>query len=159
MPVSVRYFLFPEESDPLRLAQRLVDGLIQGNDEMPQYADTKQRVTGVVIQNEDGKPTNIDRTYGTIWTFDEDGAIREDLQEAMSEAMSLSEASSTSEKVVSLRPQLKRKRFDEKYRWEPSSADMRLGPEFPFPSNPAAFYRGFRGATEKCRIIFPDEPS
>jgi hypothetical protein len=133
MPVSVRYFLFPEESDPLRLAQRLVDGLIQGNDEMPQYADTK--------------------------TFDEDGAIREDLQEAMSEAMSLSEASSTSEKVVSLRPQLKRKRFDEKYRWEPSSADMRLGPEFPFPSNPAAFYRGFRGATEKCRIIFPDEPS
>ncbi|WET74125.1 hypothetical protein [Rhizobium croatiense] len=124
MPVSVRYFLFPEESDPLRLSQRLVDGLIQGKDAMPQYADTKQRVMGVVIQNEDGKPTNIDRTYGTIWTFDEDGAIREGLQEAVAEAMNLGEASSTSEKVVSIRPQLKRKHFNEKYRWEPSSADI-----------------------------------
>ncbi|ARQ08627.1 hypothetical protein NXC12_CH00536 [Rhizobium etli] len=124
MPVSVRYFLFPEDSDPLRLSQRLVDGLIQGKDAMPQYADTKQRVMGVVIQNEDGKPTNVDRTYGAIWTFDEDGAIREGLQEAVSEAMGLSDASRTCEKVVPLRPQLKRKRFEEKYRWEPSPSDI-----------------------------------
>ncbi|MBB3396657.1 hypothetical protein [Rhizobium sp. BK060] len=86
MALSVRYYLFPEGSDPLRLSQRLVEGLTHGKDAMPQYADTRQRVMGVVVQNEDGKPTHLDRTYGTMWTFNEDGEIREGLQEAVFEA-------------------------------------------------------------------------
>lgn len=124
MALSVRYYLFPEGSDPLRLSQRLVEGLTHGKDAMPQYADTRQRVMGVVVQNEDGKPSHLDRTYGTMWTFNEDGEIREGLQEAVFEAMNSVAVQSPSDTVVSIRPQLSKKRFAEKFRWEPSATDI-----------------------------------
>lgn len=124
MPVSVRYFLFPEGSDPLRLSQRLVEGLTHGKDAMPQYADTRQRVMEVVVQNEDGKPARLGRTHGAIWKFNEDGEIREGLQDAVSQAINSIETSATSDTVVSIRPRLSKKRFDETYRWEPTPADI-----------------------------------
>ncbi|PKA44035.1 hypothetical protein CWR43_06940 [Rhizobium sullae] len=124
MALSVRYYLFPDASDPLRLSQRLIEGLTHGKDAMPQYADTRQRVMEVVIQNDDGKPARLSRTHGAMWTFNEAGEIREGLQDAVFEAMSSIEAPTTSDTVVSIRPRLSKKRFDEKYRWEPTPADI-----------------------------------
>ncbi|MFA1622512.1 hypothetical protein ACDY96_06675 [Rhizobium mongolense] len=124
MAMSVRYFLFPEGSDPLRLPQRLVEGLTHGKDAMPQYADSRQRVMEVVVKNENGKPAHVSRTHGAMWTFNEDGEIREGLQDAVFEAMSSIESPATSDTVVSIRPRLSKKRFEEKYRWEPTPADI-----------------------------------
>jgi hypothetical protein len=123
--MSVRYYIFPESEEPMRLSQRLVEGLTHGKDAMPQYAGTRQKVVGAVIHNDDGKPVRIERTYGTIWTFDEDGEIREGLQEALAEIMnSMEDSRSASATVISLRPQLSKKRVAEKFRWEPAAADL-----------------------------------
>ncbi len=125
MSVSVRYYIFPDASEPLRLSQRLVDGLTNGRDSMPQYAGTRQRVMGVVLDNDAGKPQKIDRTYGTIWTFDEEGKITGGLREAVSHVFqSMSLGTEPDSTVVSLRPKLSRKKLDEDFRWEPTSEDV-----------------------------------
>jgi hypothetical protein len=127
MAISVRHYLFPEESPPLKLSQRLVDGLTNGSDAMPQYANTRQKAIGVVLHNEGGKPLKIDRTYGTIWRFDAAGKITGGLHEALAHAMnSIDHAEPRSGTVVSLRPKLSRKKLEDEFRWEPSSADINL---------------------------------
>lgn len=124
MSVTVRYYLFPEDAPPLRLSRRLVEGLTHGNDAMPQYANTRQKVLGAVVDNLDGKPHQIDRTYGAIWTFDSDGEIREGLQESLAEVMNSISATDSSATVVSISPRLSKKRHEEKFRWEPSKAHI-----------------------------------
>jgi hypothetical protein len=125
MSLSVRYYLFPETSEPMRLSQRLVNGLISGRDAMPPYAGTRQRVMGVVLDNKDGKPHKIDRTYGTIWTFDTDGHITEGLREGMAHAMNSIDLMPTADStVVPLRPSLSRKKLDDDFRWEPTNGDI-----------------------------------
>ncbi|KQY12713.1 hypothetical protein ASD31_15945 [Rhizobium sp. Root482] len=109
----------------MRLSQRLVEGLTHGKDAMPQYAGTRQKIVGALIHNEGGRPVQIEQTYGTIWTFDEAGEIREGLHEALAEIMNaMEETQSSSATVVSLRPQLNKKRLAEKFRWEPTKADI-----------------------------------
>lgn len=149
MALSVRYYLFPEGSDPLRLSQRLVEGLTHGKDAMPQYADSTQRVLGAVVQNEDGKPIHIDRTYGTMWTFNEDGEIREGLQEAVFEAMNSIGTQSSSDTVVSIRPQISRKRYAEKFRWEPSPADINCVIQDLWPKQKADRLKEAKGVSQR----------
>ena len=125
MAISIRYYLFPEASEPLRLSQRLVEGLVHGKDAMPQYAGTRQKAMSVVVRNEAGETVQIDDATGSIWTFDEDGEIRGGLQEAVSEAIgSMEPLQSASATVVSIQPQLRRKRLAEKFRWDPSASDI-----------------------------------
>ncbi|MCV3734977.1 hypothetical protein OCK02_02080 [Rhizobium sp. TRM96647] len=77
------------------------------------------------MHNEDGKPVQISRVSGTMWTFDEDGEIAEGLSEEVAEVQnSMGGTFAASSKVVSLKPQLSKRRIAEKYRWEPSSADI-----------------------------------
>jgi hypothetical protein len=127
MSISLRYYLFPTDGEPLRLSQRLVEGLVYGKDAMPQYANSEQRVICVVLRNDNRQPTKITRTSGEIWTFDSKGEIREGLMQGAFEVMNLaSETSSsmTSGTVVSIRPQLNKKKLAEKYRWQPSNVDI-----------------------------------
>lgn len=125
MSILIRHFLFPENSDPLRLAQRLVDGLIHGQDAMPQYAETRQRVLMAVLDSEDGKPSSIIRTEASIWSFDENGKVDKALREAGYRFMAAAQGSAPAgETVVDLRPKLTRKQLDEEYRWTPTKADI-----------------------------------
>jgi hypothetical protein len=150
MAISIRYYLFPANADPLRLSQRLVDGLTQAKDAMPQYANSRQKVMGIVLLNEDGKPIKIDRTYGSIWTFDEDGEIAEGLSEAVAEVMnSIGGEHAPSAKVVSLKPQLSKKRIAEKYRWEPSSADINRIIQDIWPKSKADRLKEAKGVSQR----------
>lgn len=83
MGITIRYYLFPEGAEPQRLSQRLVDGVIAGTDSMPQFANTRQKVLGVVLENQDGEPERIFRHEATVWEFDAAGDIRTGLQQAM----------------------------------------------------------------------------
>jgi hypothetical protein len=87
MGISLRHYLFPDEGEPQRLSNRLVDGMIAGEDSLPGYAGMRQRVMSVVLENEDGQPGRIIRTEGSIWVFDDDGKIREGLQKVFAEVM------------------------------------------------------------------------
>jgi hypothetical protein len=125
MGISLRHYLFPEEGEPQRLPNRLVDGLISGEDSLPDYAGTRQRVMSVALENEEGQPGRIIRTEGSIWVFDDDGKIRKGLQKAFAEVMnSLPTPGSDSETVIHLQPRLSRKRLDAEYRWEPKTPDI-----------------------------------
>lgn len=124
MGIGVRYYLFPAEGKPLRLAMRVVNGLIFGNDALPDYAGTRQRVMEVVLDNEDGKPQRIVRTDCHFWSFDDEGRIRASLQEELRDVMeSLSLEPSGDPKVVHIGRELSRKRLSAK-RWKSEQAQI-----------------------------------
>jgi hypothetical protein len=107
------------------MSTRLVNGLIHGQDALPQYAGTRQRVVAAVLHNDAGEAVRIDRTDGSIWTFDEEGQISAGLRESMAEFMELiHDEVSTTGTVVSLQPKLRKKRIAERYRWEPTKTDI-----------------------------------
>jgi hypothetical protein len=60
MSISLRFFLFA--SDGLkRISHRLMSGLTDGHDAMPQYAGEKLRLAQVVVHLENGKASQIAR--------------------------------------------------------------------------------------------------
>ena len=75
MALSLRSCLFEEDGTIKRVPRRVVDGIIFGNDAMPQYANTIQRVVAVIVENEDGKPLRIVSAQGSFksdaWLLDQ----------------------------------------------------------------------------------------
>ncbi|WP_152044504.1 hypothetical protein [Aureimonas psammosilenae] len=123
----MRHYIFPDEGDPLRLSERLVEGLIRGTDALPCYAGTSQRVLGFLLESEDGKPQYVRHSEASIWHFDEDGKIDESLRASAFEFLNSSFAEKAGGgKVVSLQPKLDRKMADFRHRWEPSAQDIQL---------------------------------
>lgn len=131
MSISVRHYLFAEDGLQ-RMSRRLIEGLIHGQDAMPQYAGTKQKSAEVVLECEDGKPVRIAEAHGTFLIFDKDGEVHESLVRGGMEAMETYEAvqraqrESVASKVVNLSPQLKRDKWERDTRWVLSKADLDL---------------------------------
>ncbi|KAB0679046.1 hypothetical protein [Aureimonas leprariae] len=121
----MRHYLFPEDGEPLRLSQRVVEGLVSGEDALPQFAGSSQRVLGVIVRNDDGDPQEIIHTEASIWHFDEEGRIDRSLGDTAVEFVNLAhQGHASGGKVVSLQPKISRKRLHERHRWEPSSTDI-----------------------------------
>jgi hypothetical protein len=117
---------------------------------MPQYANSRQKVMALLLNNVDGKPVEIDSSYGAIWTFDDAGKITAGLQEVMAELMnSIHDMTSTSATVVSIRPQLSKKRIAEKYRWTPSVADIERVSRDIWPKVKADRLKDARGVSQR----------
>lgn len=128
MSISVRFYLFAEDGLQ-RLSHRLVEGLIHGNDAMPQYAGTRQKTADVVIELEDGKPTRITRSDGHFLTFDENGQVHRALQAggmaAMETFANLERSNRVApSKVVDLSPKLNRDKWERENRWKLSKQDL-----------------------------------
>ncbi|BCG91441.1 hypothetical protein [Mesorhizobium sp. 131-2-1] len=119
-----RYYLFPEGEDPLRLSQRLVEGLTFGTDALPQFAGTKQRVLSAMLEHDEGKPVRIIRTEAAVWQFDKDGGIREGLHQALALAMDSLPTPQPNATVVQLHPHAKQAKLQKEYRWEPGGAEI-----------------------------------
>jgi hypothetical protein len=150
MSLTLRHFLVPNDSEPLRLSQRLVEGLVHGNDAMPQYANSRQKVMAVLLSNLDGKPVGIDSTYGTIWTFDGGGEISAGLREVMADMVnSINDIATNSDKVVSITPQLNKKRIEEKYRWTPSPADIKRVSKDIWPESKSDRLKDAKGVSQR----------
>ncbi|KFL24957.1 hypothetical protein JP74_22035 [Devosia sp. 17-2-E-8] len=122
--IGIRYFLFPEGDEPLKLSQRLVQGLVDGNDALPQFAGTRQKILHVVLDTENGDPTNIVRYEASVWAFDKDGTIVESLRESFAEIMSFAFPASPPGNVVSLNPKIKKRRHEERHRWNPTDDEL-----------------------------------
>jgi len=118
--ISSRFYIFEEGGALKRVPQRIHDALVFGEDSIPEYADTRQRVAQVLIENESGKPVRILDVQGSYWIFDKQGRIDKGLQSRLALAMELAFSNPTNRKgkVVDLRPELKRKKFEEEHRWE-----------------------------------------
>lgn len=78
MGLSIRFYLFAEDG-LLAISQRVMMGLIRGQDAMPQYAGTKQKVADVILENEGKKPLRIETVQGSFLTFDDKGKVHKDL--------------------------------------------------------------------------------
>ncbi|WP_378944400.1 hypothetical protein [Mesorhizobium sp. ANAO-SY3R2] len=123
--MSYRYYLFPDEGDPLRISQRLLEGLVAGRDAIPHYADTRQRVLSARLELEAGKPVRILETQASIWVFDDEGHIRDGLLQALVLAMDTLPTPPKDEKtVVELRPRTSKRKLEEEFRWEPGQSEI-----------------------------------
>lgn len=81
MGLSSRYYLFAEDGVH-RIAKRVVDGLVQGIDALPNYASTTQKAAAVTIENDAKGGACIIHAVGEFWHFDEVGKINKSLQQA-----------------------------------------------------------------------------
>lgn len=130
MSISVRHYLFAEDGLQ-RLSRRLVEGLVQGKDAMPQYAGTKQKSAEVILESENGKPVRIAQANGSFLTFDKNGQVHQDLALGGMQAMETFDAlqraqRQSASKVVDLSPKLNREKWERDYRWKLSKADLDL---------------------------------
>jgi hypothetical protein len=129
MGLAVRFYLFADDGLK-RISHRLMDGLAQGKDAIPQYAGTKQRVANVLVEMDDGKPVRIGRADGTFLTFDDNGQVHNDLVASGFTAMETYRALQRADrepsagKVIDLSPKLNREKWERENLWTPSKADL-----------------------------------
>jgi hypothetical protein len=117
--LSLRCYLFQEDGAIKRIPRRVVDGLVHGQDAMPEYVNSVQRIATAVVDNENGKALRIVDARGEYWTFDEEGKIHKGLSESFAQVMSMvgDERTGKHGKVISLTPALKRRKFQQEHRW------------------------------------------
>lgn len=152
MGISLRHYLFPVEGEPLRIPKRVVDGLIFATDAIPHLAGTEQRVLTAIMNNDEGQPSHIVQTEGSIWHFDHEGKIRDGLLDGLKHAMegySFGILEATDEKVVDLNPRLSRKRRDEMYRWKPTPAHIERVIADIWPKKGVARLKDLKGIARK----------
>jgi hypothetical protein len=123
MALTSRCYLFEDGGVIKRIPRRLLDG--SGKDAMPEYANSVQRIATAIIENETGKPIRVVDASGGFFSFNEEGKIDEALRQSAAEAMDLLPTPDIrSGNVVSLSPQLKRRQFREKHRWDLTKEDL-----------------------------------
>jgi hypothetical protein len=83
MARTVRCYLFEDGENVKRIPRRVVDAMVFGNDALPEYVNTTQRVAEIVIENEQGKALEIVKANGVLWSFDENGKIDEELRKEL----------------------------------------------------------------------------
>jgi hypothetical protein len=150
LSVTIRYYLFPEEGEPRRLSQRLVEGLVSGSDFMPEFANSRQKVLAAVLDNQDGKPERMLSSEASIWIFDDNGAIDEGLRDAVFEIMNtLPTFGSSDGTVVPIGPRLNKKRLAAKYRWTPTQSDLNLVIADIWPNGQSARLKSAKGAAPR----------
>jgi hypothetical protein len=126
MSITLRRYLFEDGGAIKRIPRRVAEAMIFGNDALPEYANTVQRVATAVIENDDGKPTRILQAKGAFWTFDEAGKIDKALQDGFAEwaEFGFRSPDAAKGKVVSLTPSLKRKKYQQEHSWELSKEHL-----------------------------------
>lgn len=123
--MSFRHYLFPDDAEPWRLSNRLVDGLVAGTDALPQLAGTRQRIAFVWLETDGRAPVRIVRTETSVWAFDREGGIREGLDESFIEVMrSIEPSDHSNQTVVQLAPRLSKKKVEREHRWELTKSEI-----------------------------------
>lgn len=124
---SVRLYLFEEDGSIKTIPRRTAEGCFKGDDALPAYAGTRQRVLEVLISNEDRRPQAIQHANGIYLEFDQDGRVHESVMEDLREVMNHAFPDLQDEgNVVSLSPRRERQIWEEKSRWKPTKAELDL---------------------------------
>ena len=123
MAISIRYFVFADDGSLKHDPRRVSEGLHAGEDALPDFARSKQRVAEVVLDNEEGKPVRILDARGQYWSFDAEGRLdQSDRFTFMRWCDPIREAPKG--KVVDLRPNIERKKWEREHRWDVSAEDL-----------------------------------
>lgn len=126
MAIRLRLYIFEEGGAIKRVPRRIHDSLAFGEEAIPAYAGTRQRVTQIIVETEDGKPARILDAIGCYWDFDQEGRIDAGLERSLWSLMELGNdgRGHPNPKVIDLRPELKRKKFEDQHRWDISAEDL-----------------------------------
>lgn len=159
MGLSLRFYLFPEDGKPLRISQRLLQGLIDGSDRAPDYAGTRQKILEVVLESDNGTPVRIVDATGGYWTFEDKGDIGQGLQDRLREFMDMEfDKPISTGVVVPLEPTRRRKELQAKSRWSPTAADLDLIAADIWPKGKPDRLKSASGVTPKPpRLTFEAE--
>lgn len=124
MALSVRLYLIEEDGTIKRIPRRVADKMTSGDDAIPAYAGTRQRVLEVIVDNEGGKAQAIIKTIGYFLDFDAQGRVHEGLRESLRAVMDAAfpERSDLDGNVVSMKERRKHQIWEEKSRWKPDAA-------------------------------------
>ncbi len=122
MGITSRAYIFAENGELKRVPRHVCDLLVFGRDAIPDYAGTKQRVAQVLIENDERRPVRILDVRGSFWTFDEHGRIDAGMLNSMGEWMDAFGFGYNPDrnrgKVVSLVPEIKKRDYNERHRWD-----------------------------------------
>lgn len=125
MGVGFRHYLFVDDAEPVRLSERVVVGLVHGRDALPQFAGTSQKILMVVLDVDGQKVNELVRAEGSVWLFDEGGDITKGSRESFSLVLDqMTIGSQKTDNVISIQPEISKKKLQEKFRWEPSNAEI-----------------------------------
>ena len=123
-----RFFLFPNDGSMRRLSVKLVGDLALGRTVLTEYAGKDIRMAEVRLELEGRRPVRILAVDATIWYFDEAGDARQSLAESGMEARithdDLGRERQQKGKVAHVTARIARRRWEEKYRWEPTQEDI-----------------------------------
>ncbi|MFZ3179129.1 MAG: hypothetical protein WA156_02705 [Methylocystis silviterrae] len=119
MGLSTREYLLEETGQLRRVSRRVVEGLLQGRDAMPEFAEKSFRAVSVVVESEGGKPIRILDAQGHYWRFDAEGKVDRSMQAAAFDFMDIAfQKRDNSSKVVSLTPEIRRREIKAMHRWD-----------------------------------------
>jgi hypothetical protein len=122
MAITFRSYIFESGGKIKHIPRRVAEGLYLGDDALPEYAGTKQRVAEVVNENEGGKAARILDARGRYWVFDKEGKLEKDDAQVW---FALREHDLTPKgKVVDLRPQLERNQWRSRNMWDLTKDDL-----------------------------------
>jgi hypothetical protein len=156
--LSLRFYLFPEGARPLRISQRLLQGLVDGTDRVPEYAGTRQKVLEAVLESDDGKPVRIVDANGGYWTFDDKGDIGQGLQDRLRDFMDIAFDERHTGVVVPLEPKRRRKELKDRSSWSPTAADLDIVAADIWPKGRADRLKAVAGVAPKPpRLTFEAE--
>jgi hypothetical protein len=153
MAISLRFYIFAP-AGLQRISRRVMEGLCHGQDAMPQFAGTKQKIANAIVELEDGKPARLLQVEGSYLQFDHTGKVDESLRRSAIEAMETFDALEQSErikpsKVINIAPKLNREKWERENRWSPSKEDLDTIAADIFNRKQAADIKHAKGAAEK----------
>jgi hypothetical protein len=70
MPITARLYIFEEGGAVKRVPRRVADAMIFGNEALPEYSNSRQRIATAIVENDDWKPARILDVQGHYWSFD-----------------------------------------------------------------------------------------
>ena len=115
----VRYYLWADDG-PWRLPNRLHQDLIARKVTLQQYAGTKQKVLEIFAR-QIGEGTYSLRGQGTLFTFDENGYLKQiPAQEVMGIIVERARQKTNEGNVVSIEPSLRERRLKKEHHWQPT---------------------------------------
>ena len=130
MGFGYRYFLFEQDGTIKHIPHRVVEGLYQREDRLPEYAGQTIRIVFVEIVVKDRRPIRTQYVLGHIWKFDSLGGFDEEFEDAQSRDMAELVASGLGLEpvgdgtVVPFAAKVAWGRMNAKFQWKPTPADI-----------------------------------
>jgi predicted RNase H-like HicB family nuclease len=127
--IGIRHFLFEPDGTLKHLPIRVANGLMRGNDTLPEYTNQRIRGLRVVLDVEDRKPVAITSFEADIWRFDESGSVQQNFVNAAFAARQTfddmrRELHQSPGAIVSVRARMARRQWERENRWKPTDTDM-----------------------------------